>query len=445
MVSLGHVGSILVLMGLNACGGQRVDYTGHQVVEVEGPLNNNNIMFLNNKVEFWSNPRENSSSVVFLLNKRFRAQVRRYLKNEDILARVRLKNVQEQINQELERTNYVQLSSVDRIDHRGKFRKVSVQGDRMDWRRYHRLDTIYGWMKSLADENRDVMSVISIGHSAEGRHILAARIGSNSNPRKPGIFIEGGIHAREWISPASVTYIIKQLVLRPENRDLIDKFDFYIVPVLNPDGYEYTHNVDRMWRKNRARDDSFLNIITNCRGVDLNRNFGYKWGDVGILASPQHGTPLPCLETYMGKTAFSELETQAVRNFLLSHPGKFLAYLSFHSFGSKILYPWSSNAEKVPDWRELHDTANVMAEAIFHQSGGKDFYKIGQAPEIQYRATGGSDDWAKASGIKYVFLIELPGKGHAFLLPATWIKHVAKTSLAGLRAFAKHAEKKLRL
>lgn len=54
--------------------------------------------------------------------------------------------------------------------------------------------------------------------------------------------MDGGIHAREWISPATVLYIIQQLVEnRSETRDLTDKVNWYILPVINVDGYEYTH------------------------------------------------------------------------------------------------------------------------------------------------------------------------------------------------------------
>ena len=61
-----------------------------------------------------------------------------------------------------------------------------------------------------------------------------------------------------------------------------------------------------MWRKNRSKSKTILNIISNCKGIDLNRNFGYNWGEVDVLRS-QAGTPLPCLETFIGDTAFSEV------------------------------------------------------------------------------------------------------------------------------------------
>ena len=117
-----------------------------------------------------------------------------------------------------------------------------------------------------------------------------------------------GIHAREWISPASVTYIINELT---ENRDAhgepVKYVDWYILPVMNPDGYEYSHRVDRLWRKNRHIDGRRT-------GTDLNRNFGYKWGGEGSSREP-------CRETFAGSHSFSEPESAAVSSFIQSQAG----------------------------------------------------------------------------------------------------------------------------
>ena len=118
-----------------------------------------------------------------------------------------------------------------------------------------------------------------------------------------------GIHAREWISPAAVTYVINELVEHREQQpQSLRSVDWYILPVVNPDGYEHSHSSNRFWRKNRRGN-------SKCVGVDLNRNFGYKWGGLGA------GTQ-KCDQTYAGPSKFSEPETSAISKFVLRHSGK---------------------------------------------------------------------------------------------------------------------------
>lgn len=74
----------------------------------------------------------------------------------------------------------------------------------------------------------------------EGRGVIFAKLSTNSSAEKPIIVIDGGIHAREWIAPAAVLYILNQLVENATNHYLLSDLDWYILPVLNPDGYEFS-------------------------------------------------------------------------------------------------------------------------------------------------------------------------------------------------------------
>ena len=107
-----------------------------------------------------------------------------------------------------------------------------------------------------------------------------------------------------------------------ENQDLIDYFDWYILPVANPDGYEYSHTHNRLWRKNRRKNRGLGSLLNpRCDGVDLNRNFGYHWADVNSLFKSGHraGTNLyNCLETYSGPGPFSEPESRNIAAFVTS-------------------------------------------------------------------------------------------------------------------------------
>ena len=82
-----------------------------------------------------------------------------------------------------------------------------------------------------------------------------------------------GIHAREWIAPALATYIMRELVERNAT-NYIDHLNFHILPSANPDGYEYTRNGDRFWRKTRSMTES----VSGCMGADGNRNFDVSFG-----------------------------------------------------------------------------------------------------------------------------------------------------------------------
>jgi murein tripeptide amidase MpaA len=86
------------------------------------------------------------------------------------------------------------------------------------------------------------------------------------------MFVDGGIHAREWAAHMSVIYLMYQLVERSSsNMQLLDNLDWVIIPIVNPDGYVYSHTTDRFWRKNRRPQNA------QCVGVDPNRNFAYEW------------------------------------------------------------------------------------------------------------------------------------------------------------------------
>ncbi|XP_030849705.1 carboxypeptidase A2 [Strongylocentrotus purpuratus] len=128
---------------------------------------------------------------------------------------------------------------------------------------------------------------------------------------KPIAYIQGGIHAREWVSQATMMGLVKQLIDGYNTNDkvkaMLDTFDWYIVPVLNPDGYSYTWTNDRMWRKNRRTADGNV-----CTGIDLNRNYAYEWGG-------DEASPVSCSETYRGPRPLSEPEHRGVTSFLLEN------------------------------------------------------------------------------------------------------------------------------
>lgn len=102
------------------------------------------------------------------------------------------------------------------------------------------IHQIQEYVEQLASNYTNITTLENLGTTTEGRIITGIRISTGGNG-KPLILVDAGIHAREWIAPAQALYIIQELVENETNRYLIENVDWYIVPVLNPDGYSFTH------------------------------------------------------------------------------------------------------------------------------------------------------------------------------------------------------------
>ena len=165
------------------------------------------------------------------------------------------------------------------------------------------------------------------------------------------MWIDGGIHAREWISPAVVSWMIRELVENDaEHPELLEKLDWYILPILNPDGYAFTQGFDRMWRKTRS---TYPEQDFSCYGTDANRNWGYHWNDGG---SSGYG----CAETYMGPSAFSEVENANVRDFVMANKDRIKFFNTIHSYSQLILLPWGFTTDHAPGYNNLLHLANEV-------------------------------------------------------------------------------------
>jgi carboxypeptidase A, invertebrate len=156
------------------------------------------------------------------------------------------------------------------------------------------------------------------------------------------IFIEANIHAREWIASATVTWILNEFLysIDPEVQDLAMNVDWYIIPMANPDGYEYTRNTNRNWRKTRSK------VSSVCYGVDPNRNFAFNFlkpDEEGNLGASK----APCNDFYAGPHPFSENETIGIENFVTANRDKFDIYLSFHSFSQLLLFPMGTTLQRI--------------------------------------------------------------------------------------------------
>jgi len=268
-----------------------------------------------------------------------------------------------------------------------------INGDFHDYRELERDIFL------LADSHPELARVVDIGDSLEGRNIYALKISDNvwADEDEAAVVFLGCHHAREWIS-VEVPFLMGKYLLENYQGDgnikgLVDNSEIWIVPLVNPDGLEYSIHFYRYWRKNRRDngDGSF--------GVDLNRNYGFEWGHDDIGSSPD-----PSSETYRGRSAFSEPETQAVRNLLEGR--NFQALVSFHSYSQVILYPWGYKEEASPEEDLLYTLAENMSR-LMEEVNGRD-YEPARAGASFYLTNGDTTDWSFGVFGIPSFTVELP-------------------------------------
>jgi extracellular matrix protein 14 len=153
---------------------------------------------------------------------------------------------------------------------------------------------------------------------------------------------------------------------------MIDSFDWIFVPVLNPDGYEYSWTSDRLWRKNRQETP-----LRFCKGIDLDRSWGFQF-NAGPAGSP-------CSESFPGQEPWDATETSQMREWVRNQTEsntEFVAYLDLHSYSQMILYPYSYSCEESPPTLEsLQELAMGLAKAMRTSSTHGMTYKVAAACE----------------------------------------------------------------
>lgn len=185
---------------------------------------------------------------------------------------------------------------------------------------------------------------------------------------------------------------------------------------------------DRFWRKTLSAQQK------GCIGTDPNRNFAYHWNEVGASSDP-------CDITFAGPRPFSERETQNFKRFAEKIDNVKL-YITFHSYGAQMLYPWGYTTKLPKNHKEIHRLASMASNAIKKVSGTT--YEIGSSTNLLYPAAGGSDDWMMGvRGVPITYCIELPGGGtKGFDPPPSFIQPTVTETFEGVKVFAKYIEDK---
>ncbi len=293
---------------------------------------------------------------------------------------------------------------------------------------YHDYAETVAELKGLNAQYCDLTHLQSIGKSLEGRDLWALRITDHPDQDEPGekaILIYAGTHAREHLTVEQALYVAHDLLdnygHEGEATNLVNQRDIWILPNLNPDGSEYdiTAGFPAYWRKNRRNNGN------GTWGVDLNRNFGYKWGD------NNGSSGLPGSDTYRGPQPFSEPENQALRDFVMAHPAIDVT-ISLHTYGELVLYPYGYTYDDLPPDMKAADLA--IFQALAGAMAARNGYTAQQASAL-YITSGGHDDWFYGMLGIYAMTMEMYSKSPnpGFYPPDTAIAPQTKRNRTALR------------
>lgn len=252
-------------------------------------------------------------------------------------------------------------------------------------------------MRKLAKENPELISMFSIGQSqgdsTQGiapMQLWCLRFntdvkGKEAPSERPGVLFTGAHHAREHLSTEIPLMLAQYLAKHKEDpriKNYLAGRDIYIVPIVNPDGKEYDIKGGnyKLWRKNRRKNNA------RSFGVDLNRNYGGPgYGGEGSSGNPTS-------DIYHGPEAFSESETRAIRDLVLSKTN-ISVLLTVHTYSQLILYPNGHTTEPIsrtnPQWKIDEDVYGVMAKTMAKHNG----YTPQQSSDL-YVASGDTTDWS---------------------------------------------------
>lgn len=368
----------------------------------------NDIDFNSDSYTFLVGPRTVNSSVVVIVPPHKFADFDLMLNMENVTHRIVSSNVQSMIDDE----SFIQ----------------SRISDTFGWNKYHQLDSIHNWMDSILEQYPNVTSSIFVGKSYENRDIRGVKISFKTG--NPGVLIEGGIHAREWISSAVTTFLMNSLLSSKNEsiRSIAENFDWYIFPNVNPDGYVYTHTSNRLWRKTRTPYGG------NCFGADPNRNFDFHFSRFGASRNP-------CSEVYAGPKAFSEIEMKSYSNYLRSIQHKIHTYIAFHSYSQLLLFPYGHTPEKVKNFDDLMEIGQAAVKALARRYNTQ--YRVGNIYNTIYPASGASVDWiygVLSVPLSYTYELRPASSYNGFELPVNQIIPTCLETIDSIVALLSHAK-----
>jgi hypothetical protein len=281
----------------------------------------------------------------------------------------------------------------------GKGQTVREQAEAMAaggyqvYRSYDERGGIRDELYSLARQYPTLVKLVVIGRSVQGREIIALKVTKGAKQladgARPDVLYMATVHSREWIATEVnrrlLRYYLENYGKNAAVTNILDTRELWFMPVANPDGYQHTFDVERLWRKN-LRDVNGDGQIAVGDGVDLNRNYDERWNYDNEGSSSETSS-----ETYRGASAASEPETKAHQALIDRLKFKFL--VTYHSYGQLMLYPfgWQVQTPSFDDPLYLAYTGTDANSAVheFDPGVGADLYTTnGTTDDYSYSKTG---------------------------------------------------------
>lgn len=392
----------LLMMSMLLCGANAASYSSHSVKSCI-PNNRQQLDVLHGlednaelHVDVWKEARRVGTSVDIMVSADNMNKFNTLMISNEIECHTKIENVQEIIDDMKNKRKNINLNSVS---------STSYFND------YHTSDEVHAYINQLATDYPKLAKTSIIGKTYGNKDMQLITISTAPNTNKKALWFDGGLHAREWITVATVTYLADQLIRGYGNNAnatyVLDNFDILIAPILNVDGYDYTwdDNGDRMWRKTRSP-----NGANPCVGTDPNRNWVFHWGEAGTSTQK-------CSESYEGAYAASEVEVQHIQKYLYDHKDTLRGYINFHSYSQEWMSPWGYTDALPKDYIKQNALSERATSAIAATHGKQ--YVYGPIATTIYPASGSSADYTYGvCGITYSYGVELRDTGrYGFLLP----------------------------
>ena len=298
---------------------------------------------------------------------------------------------------------------------------------------YYTFDEIEYNLDLVHDECPQISTEkISIGQTFEGRDIWAIKFSDNPNndEDEAEVLYTGLHHAREPMSYMNLFYYMHWLCdnyeIDEEATNIINNRELWFVPAINPDGLVYNESIapngGGMQRKNMKETCS-----SGATGIDLNRNYDYMWA-LDDEGSSGNG----CDETYRGASAFSEPETQTIRDFIEDHD--FPIAFNYHSYSNLMIYPFGYSYDNdVPE--EDLETFIAYGEDMVQYNG----YALGTGTDLLYPVNGEACDWMYGEHQIFAYTPEIGSQQDGFWPASNRIVALAEDNLYPNQFIAIHA------